>query len=174
MRTLAIVLTAALAAAATGCAQPPAQDPNAVGILQSKTAGDGLTVTLRAPMRDVAVGDTLPVAIIATNKSDKDIAVKATTGAEAYVAIARNTPIGWEETKRYPEAATMVVNPWVLKAGESRTFTLNLPVTKEWPTNESLRLSAALNGRPDVAPAGNVQVYGSRAECDRAKLYLSK
>ena len=173
MRNVMIVLSLALAAGLTGC--PPADSnqagPNAAGILESQTK-NGLTVTLKAATRYLAVGDSLAVNITVTNQTDAPITIKANSGAEALVHLFRNTSVGWEQVKSFPEMQTMVMNPWVLQAGASRTFTLNLPIAKDWPTNEPVRITAEINGLPGLAPGGVIRVYDTREACNRAKMYL--
>jgi hypothetical protein len=174
MRNVRIALSLGLAVGLIGGCTPTDANqagPNAAGIFESQTRG-GLTVTLKAPARYLTAGDSLTVSVTLTNQTDAPITIKANSGAEALIHLSRGTSVGWEQVKSFPEMQTMVMNPWVLQAGASRTFTLNLPVAKDWPTNEPLRISAEINGLPGLTPGGVIRVYDTREGCNWAKMYL--
>jgi len=122
---------------------------------------DGLVVEIELTRREFAVGQTMPVTVTALNTTRRDLDILASTGAPVYVKVWRNIGVGWEEVKRYPQAAVMVMSPWSLEARGRRTFPLSVPVEPDWPTNEPLRVTAELNGRPEVAPGIIIRVQGS-------------
>ena len=139
-----------------GCA--PSASKTAGIVYSSTAAGDGLTVTLTLPRTVFVVGDRVTATITATNTTRRPIDIPADTGALVYVRIFRYMPVGWEEVKRYPQTATMVMSPWKLPPKAQRTFNLNLTVEPDWPAKEPLRMTAELNGRPKVTPVLIVRV----------------
>jgi len=137
-----------------GCANPKAVDlspPNSVEI-------DGLKVTIKVPKRSFVTGEQFRVLITACNTTRHPIRIPAAGGAPVYVRIWRHTGLSWEEVKRYPEAATTIMTPWTLPAGQKWTRIMNLTVEPDWPTGELLRVTAELNGREDASPALTVEV----------------
>lgn len=118
---------------------------------ESAEAG-GLAVRIEAPKTTFLRGEEFKVAVVARNTTQKPMRIDAVTGAPVYLRIWRYTGLGWEQVKRYPQVATMVMNPWTLEPRSERRFELNLVVEPDWPTNEALRLTAELNGRGDVVP----------------------
>lgn len=165
MRNVTLLLLM-LSLAAAGCflrkAEPPPQ-----GIVAEQTE-DGLKVELRVPQRDLVRGQTVPVTVIASNLTGKEIVVPASSGALVYVSIWRSTATGWEQVKRYPETAAELASPWRLAGKSSHTFPVNLPVAPDWPTGEPLRITAELNGRPGIAPGGIIEVFLTEIQRDRA------
>ena len=142
--TLLIVIPAGLFLG--GCPKPDVKlPPNAAAL-------GGLVVTIEVSKEVVVRGDQVKVTVLARNDTDEPMRIVARTGAPVYVRVWRKTFLGWEPVKRYPEAATMVMNPWTLAAESERKFELNLPVDPDWPSNESIRLTAELNGREEVSP----------------------
>jgi hypothetical protein len=166
MRTIATCLSLLMLLVAGGC-QP--QKPVAPVWQDSK---QGLTVQLSVPHRAFAQGEVIPVTVTASNTSDKDMTISANSQAKVVVTVSRETVAGLEEVKRYPATPTMVAAEWRLPAGSAQPFTqtLNVTVSPDWPTYEGLKLAAWLNGRPDVKPAGEIKIYPSKRECDRARL----
>jgi hypothetical protein len=122
---------------------------------------DGLGATLTIPTRNYRIGDKVPASITVTNTTDEPATIRATTGAPIYLHVERWTGLAWEPVLTFPEAAIMVMSPWTLKPGASRTFEMTLTVEPDWPTNEMLRLVAEVNGRPQLRPALTFEVEGS-------------
>ncbi len=169
MRTLTLLLAVAPLVALAGCPFKKGQ-PTAQGILQSESK-DGLEVELRVPRRDLVRGETVPVTVIVRNQTKNELVIPAQTGALVYISLWRKTDGSWEQFKRYPEMATQVLSPWRLAPKAEQSFSLPLPVAPDWPTGEPLRITAELNGRPEVAPGGIIEVFRTQEECDRAKVY---
>ena len=113
----------------------------------------GLTVRIEAPKTTFLTGEEFKAVVVARNTTHKPMRIDATTGAPVYLRIWRHTGLGWEQVKRYPQVATMVMNPWTLEPRSERRFELHLVVEPDWPTNEALLLTAELNGRGDVVPS---------------------
>jgi len=160
MRRLTIVLSLISLLAATGCPPPPAEPE---GIAVQKVAG-GLALELRLPRRSFVRGEIIPVTIIARNLTEEDMLIKAESGALVYLTLWRHTSLAWEQLKRFPETAVMVASPWTLKAEGAYEYTMNLEVTPDWPTAEPLKISAHLNGRGELQPAGLIEVFHTRKD----------
>jgi hypothetical protein len=170
-----LIVAAAVLAAMTmlsACQQNkiPAAQP---GIHDTKMA-DGLSVTVDTPQRNVVRGQSLQVTVTAKNTSDKPIEIVAANGAPVIVTLARKTSAGWETVKTFPENATQVTQKWTLQPKAERKFPLTLPLSADLPTGEPLRLTAKVNGRPDVAPGGFVQIYMDVSACNRAGVYVGE
>ena len=56
----------------------------------------------------------------------------------------------WDRFKRLPETAGARLVTWRLEPGEVKTFKLLVVITPDWPTAETMRLTAQLNGRTDL------------------------
>jgi hypothetical protein len=151
-----------------GC--PSEQMDQASGLTNTATK-DGLSVRLELPMRNLYWGQSVTATVVATNTSGRAITVQRPTQAPVLVKVWRHTVAGLEEVKRLPAASVMVAGTWKLEPGASRTFTLELPVERDWPTGEPLRITAELNGRPDVMAGGVIQVFSTQKECQRASVY---
>ena len=134
-----------------GCKQPDADNGKPAAISQEKAA-DGLVVTLEVPSREFVQGETVPVTVRVTNTSDQPIQIRATSAALVKFTVWQKQVGGLARIKTIPEMAAQVLSPWVLEADSTRTFTRDLEVTKDWPTNEILWLSAELNGREGLMP----------------------
>ncbi len=168
MRTLTIVLSLSpLLLAAAGCRPAEVLEP---GFTVQAVAEDGLVLTMSVPERHYAVGDVVPVRLVARNEGKKDLVIRADSGALVSVTLSRFTAVGWEVIKRFPATAVMVVKSWKLPAGGSHTFRMDLEVSPDWPTGEWVKLSGALNGRPEVEAEGLIEIHPTRAERDRAKV----
>lgn len=129
-------------------------DPDVSRVAES----DNLRLTLDVSERQVAIGDKLTVRLTARNTGSEPIDITARSGALMLVRIWRETPVGWTTVKQYPEAAIMIIRPWTLEAGEQRQFDMALTVDKDWPTAETIRLTAELNGRDDVRAGVKIEV----------------
>jgi len=141
----------AMLSAAGGCG--PKKDLHVADTMHKVVEGDGLSVAIKLPRRDLTVGEKLHVSVTATNTSDKPITIHAPTGAPVLVRVLRRTLLGEEEVKYYPRSATGNILSWTLPPGVSRPFTLIIPVEPDWPAEEVLYVSAELNGHPEIAPA---------------------
>jgi len=155
---------------AIGCA-PSKPTKVVVNDLLWKARSNGLILKVRINRRYCVRGQTIRLTITAINTSKKDVHIPADTGALVYAKLWRHTATGWELVKRYPQSMVMVASPWILKAGQSRKFVLNLPVESDWPTEEPLRLTVELNGRPDLVAKGLIKVFADKAEYEE---YMGK
>jgi len=168
MKTLVLLMAIGVALALAGCPKPA--EPIEQGIAAKVSKGD-LALELRVPRRNVVRGQTVPVTVTASNLGKEEMTVEATSGALVYVRLWRRTALGWEQVKRLPETAAMVIQHWALPPGQSKAFELNLTVSPDWPTGEPLRITTELNGRPEVRAGGVIQVFLTQEECDRATTY---
>lgn len=119
---------------------------------------DGLAVSLEVPKRTFDPGETFAVTVIAQNRTQRAMRIVAASGALVHMRIWRHTGLGWEEVKRYPQAATTALNPWTLKGNSERRFALQLTVQPDWPTGELLRLTGELNGKAEASPGITIEV----------------
>jgi hypothetical protein len=154
--TVAVFLLAAVVA---GCASTNGSNGDRTGPAAAEK--DHLRLELQVSDHELAVGDTFTVHATARNTGAEPIGITARSGALLIVRIWQETPVGWTTVKRYPEAAIMVIQPWTLAPGEQRAFEMKLTVGKDWPTAETLRLSAELNGRNDVRATTDIRITGS-------------
>lgn len=162
--TLAVLMLSWIALLA-GC-QAPKPPPVAVAGIDNSQSDGPLTATLTTAARNVACGDTLGVTVTIRNTDKKlPASVTATSGAPVYVRLYRKTAAGWEVVHRYPENATQIVTTWTLGPLESRSFPLNLKVERDWPTNETLRLEATVNGQPKLTTNGYITAFADKAQC---------
>jgi len=124
----------------------------------------GLQVGMKLPKTGFVTGETFNVVVTAKNVSDEPVTIDAASGSQVYVRIHRYTGMTWDEVKRYPETATMLMKPWTLQPGQQQSWKLMIPVEPDWPTAEGLRITAELNGRPEVSPVIAIEVLGSAKE----------
>lgn len=150
-RTLCVLLALAAAMPLLGCKQPDA-DANKPAAISQEQAADGLVVTLEVPSREFTQGETVPVTVRATNTSDQPIQIRATSAALVKFTVWQKEVGGLTRIRTIPEMSAQVLSPWILEADSTRTFTRDLTITKDWPTNEILWLSAELNGREGLMP----------------------
>lgn len=149
-----LIAFALLTGALAGCQGASDGHPMGLAEANSQTAG-GLTATIQMPTRFYSVGDAFSVVVTIVNSSQQAQLIGPSTGAAVYVKVMRWVPQGWVEVKRYSSAAS---KPWTLSPGSSRSFPIPLHVESDWPTDEPLRITAEINGRPDLAPGIVVQV----------------
>ena len=119
---------------------------------------DGLAVSLEVSKRTFDPGETFTVTVIAQNRTQRAMRIVAASGALVHMRIWRHTGLGWEEVKRYPQAATTALTPWTLKGNSARRFALQLTVQPDWPTGELLRLTGELNGKAEASPGITIEV----------------
>lgn len=119
---------------------------------------DGLAVSLDIPHQFLVVGEQFELTVTAHNMTRRPMRIDAETGALVYVRIFRHTGLVWEEVKRYPATAAMIMSPWTLQRTTRRDFVMQMTVEPDWPVGEPLRITAELDGRPDVSPEVIVEV----------------
>lgn len=148
MRMAAFLALLAVATGAAGCGKPAPTGP----AISTASSGD-LKTTLAIDREFARVGQTLHVTLMARNTGIHTLQIEARTGAPMLVTIWKYDVLkGWQRIGQYPEAAIFQLTPWKLGPFAQRTFEMDVPVGQSWPTNENIRLSAELNGRPDARP----------------------
>ncbi len=167
MRVLAILSIIATLAWTGGC--QPVSRPYGATALSGSASNAGLSLDVTVPARTACWGDTMEVIVIARNTSRRDIVINADSQAPVLVTISRRTSVGWRKVLEFPRSSVRVANLWTLTAGGARAFTLELPVERDWPTGEDLRLTAQLNGRPDVAPGVIIYICPAVADPEPAR-----
>ncbi len=143
-----LLVTVLGAFAAAGCSQPQ----TAITANAATVVSNGLAVGVELDRSCYVMGEKVAVKLTVRNTTDRPIRIKAPTSAPYLICLWRNNGLAWERIRTYPEIAMMVVSQWTLDANSDRTFFVSIPVEPDWPTNELLRLSCELNGRPDAAP----------------------
>jgi len=158
--TLVSLVSLALLGAA-GCARAPGiQTEMPTNTVQAK----GLEVTVQVPQRYYRSGDTVKVTVTATNTTGKPISIHSPTGAPVLVRIIRYSLLSPEQVHVYPRTTTSNILSWTLPAGQSRAWTLMVPVEPDWPVEEVLYLSAELNGYSQIAPSVAVLVKAPKKD----------
>ncbi|MBS3821444.1 MAG: hypothetical protein GVY16_07860 [Planctomycetes bacterium] len=122
---------------------------------------DGLFLVLDLPKAQFQPGETFTATIMATNASDQPVDIEATSSALYTIHLWRPDTGQWQRFKTYPEMGAMVITPWTLQPGETRTFTPTLTVESEWPSYELIRVQAELSAVPDLNPHVDVEVVKS-------------
>ncbi len=152
MRHAAPLIALALAGLLlAGCTPGPAVD--APSPVTATAAGQDLRVQVTVQPRTVRIGEPLHVSLIATNTSeDQPVTITSRTGALMLVTVWEHDNRTWQQVRQYPEAAIQVLSPWTLGPGESRTFEMTVPVEPGWPEAKRVRITAHLNGRPQLQP----------------------
>ena len=128
-----------------GCADPAAAMKYRPG------AKDGLALTLSISQATPRIGDRVKALVTAANTSKTPIVISADTTAVVLLDIWRPAGPSWDRFKRLPETARTKLTIWRLEPGQVKTFELMMEVTPDWPTAETMRVTAHLNGRPDLA-----------------------
>jgi len=157
MRTVCVLMLLGGVALASGCARQEMQTGPA-GLVDT-VERDGLAVTIESSQPTVRAGEELRLVVTVRNTTRRAVRIDARSGAPVYLRLWRNAGLYWNQVKRYPEAATMILSPWSLPARQQRQFVLALPVEPDWPTGESLKITAEINGRPELEPSVRVIVH---------------
>ncbi len=165
MKQLVIMAAVATMTMLSACQMPNSTKPACMPGIHDAKVVDGLSVALDAPQRELVRGQALSVTVTAKNVSKKVIEIVAGNGAPVQVSVARRTAAGLEVVKTFPENVAQVAMKWSLAPGAERKFPLTLPMSLDLPTGEPLRLTAQLNGRPDVAPGGWVEIRLDTTAC---------
>jgi hypothetical protein len=152
--SLAALLLAACAA--VGCGKP------AETTLTTASAADrDLKTTMTVDRQFARAGQDLHITLTARNTGLHTMEISARNSAPMLVTLWRYDSLkGWQRIAEYPQAAAFQLSPWKLSPFGQRTFEMTVPVDDTWPTNESIRLSAELNGRPDARAYVLVKVLG--------------
>ncbi len=130
--------------------------------ITNTTEVSGLALTVEVPKRIFTVGEQFTLAITASNTTKEPIEIVATNSALVYVRILRYNGVAWREVKRYPETSAMVISPWTLPKRATRRFDMQLTVEPDWPMGENVRITAELNGRPEVSAGLSIEIVPRR------------
>ncbi len=115
-------------------------------------------VTMTVGDQTVLAGEDIKVVLSITNKTEQPVEITANTGALTYVRVWRDTAVGWEQLRRYPQVTTMMMQPWTLGPGKTRTNVMRIPVEPNWPVAEPVRITGEWNGAADLRPAVTIHV----------------
>ncbi|NQU76345.1 MAG: hypothetical protein HQ546_08555 [Planctomycetes bacterium] len=150
---LLIIVAAGLVPPGCGWRNWFSRSPSQTQLSTGKAIGGDLSTTVMVDRRIARIGDKLDISLMAENTSSDPIPVEADTTAPMLVTVWRyNMANGWQRAKVYPEVSITQRSAWVLQRHEKRKFFMTVPVEPDWPTLELLRITAELNGRPDVRP----------------------
>ena len=150
MRTVPLTAALTIACALAGCAKSKSE----LEIASGRAVSRGLAVTLKLPARSFIVGEQFEVTLIAENTTGEAIHIDARSASPYFLRVWRDTSVGWEQVRRYPQVDLTVMSPWTLEAGARREFAgVKLKVEPDWPRVEMLRITGELNSRPDARPA---------------------
>ena len=151
MRTVPLTAALTVACALAGCAK---SKPEFEIAASGRAVSRGLAVTLKLPARSFTVGEQFEVVLIAENTTGEAIRIDARSASPYFLRVWRETSVGWEQVRRYPQVDLAVMSPWTLEAGARRQFAgVKLKVEPDWPRGEMLRITGELNSRPDARPA---------------------
>jgi hypothetical protein len=116
----------------------------------STAIAPSMTLTIEIPKRKYTPGEDINLRLIARNTSDKPIAFVSPTSALYRVRLLRHTPLGWRWINQYPQAAMKIKKTWTLQPGQSVKYNQIIPVGRDWPMDEPLRMVAELVGGPEL------------------------
>jgi hypothetical protein len=118
----------------------------------------GLTIGAEVPRHVYYPGERIPLTVTTVNQSDHPVAVDRMGSVEYFVTVSRNEGLGWELVRQYPSGTAGVLQRVVFRPGQVRRTTITVPVERDWPTGEVLRLQARMNGREEVASSDFVEI----------------
>lgn len=150
MRKHAIVILLAASMIVGGCGWF-GRSAKPIGTIQTNSVeGNGMALTIELPKRFFVAGEDVRIRIIARNTSKEPIAFEVPTSGLYKVTILRNTHMGWRWVNQYPQAAMKVKSDWTLQPGQTVKFNQVIPVGRDWPMGEPLKLVAELVGGPEL------------------------
>ena len=152
MKKVVLCLTVLFLSFAAGC------EPKEPNLMCSIAQADGLRVSMDIPKRHFAPGENFDLTIKATNMTKEPILITAPTAAPVYVRLWRNTSVGWERIKSFPQTENIIVKEWTLAPRETREFKMVLSAQPDWPQDEMLKLSAEINGKNKISPMLTIDV----------------
>lgn len=132
-----------------------------IGELNPTETYEGLQYTIATSTQRPSIGQTIDVTLTATNISDQPITIPAEGRAPAYIYVCRYNGASWETSEKYPQAQVVLMNPWQIEPGQTKTFVLTIPVEPDWPTAETLMIVGELNGLPYQQAATPLRVFPS-------------
>ncbi|MCP4377630.1 MAG: hypothetical protein GY794_15810 [bacterium] len=147
MKKFALAVLIATSLFASGCGLFGKSAP--VSTVQTNTVeGCGMRLTIEMPKRRYIAGESINLRIIVCNTSKETIAFECPTSALYKVTLLRNVESQWRQVNQYPQAAMGTWNNWELKPGQSVKYDQVIPVERDWPMGEPLKLVAELVGAP--------------------------
>jgi hypothetical protein len=161
MRYFILSLPVLIAIATVGCDKNDIDEPPMLPRGNDTTAtahADGLAVTLQLPRATLRRGERFTARITVTNLTDEPVEITARSGTPYYLYLYAFDGVSWQRIKTYPEFTTMVMRDWTLQPKDKRTFQAQLKVEPSWPSFETLRLGAIINGLPAAEPYVNIEV----------------
>ena len=117
-----------------------------------------ITVGLKLPRHEFRRGDEFTVKVVTVNTSDEALTLRRYGEPKYFIQIARNEGLGWETVKTYPTGAADLLREWSIPAGHADVYQTTLIVEPDWPTGETLRISAEMNRHPEVRVADFIRV----------------
>jgi len=153
MRKPAILLWLCVSMLGSGCGflRGPAQPTVPAAPIETNTVeGEGMSLTIELPKRHFTTGENINIRIIAHNTGEKAIVFESHTSSLYKVTIYRMTSAGWRWVNQYPQAAMKLRTTWKLQPGQTVRYNQVVPVGRDWPMGEPLRLVAELAGAPEV------------------------
>jgi len=128
---------------------PPASAPVVVNDANS-VQDDSLKLKLEIPKRSFVVDEDIRLAIIATNIGAKPLVFVHPTSAVYSAVLYRHAPEGWVRVKEYPQGVLRLRKTWTLAPGRTVKYDQVIPVSRDWPMDETLKLVVALEGGPEL------------------------
>ena len=156
MRTSAVAVLIAVLLLAGGCGMTGEPTPAPIepvpGVQRETNAvtGDSLALSVELTKRLFVVGENINLRIIARNTGEKKMAFASPTSAVYKVTIYRMASNGWRWVNQYPQTAMNVETAWDLPPGETVQHNQVIPVERDWPLEEPLKLVVELIGAPKV------------------------
>ena len=146
-----ILLCSAVLCPASGCIFGEPADHFEPG--QATVTREGLQAELFVDRRSATVGDVIHLTFTARNVQREASRIESATANPLIVTLWRyDAAKDWIRLEEFPAAPLRQHQSWLLDGGDDRTFSVELPIGPHWPALETLKLSAELNGRPDVRP----------------------
>jgi len=145
---IAVLLTVSLLAG--GCGLFRKRSEPVTSIQTNTVEGDSMALTIEIPKWRFTVGENIKLRIIARNTGDRDISFESPTSALYKVTLYRMTPMGWRWVNQYPQAAMKVKKTWTLQPDQTVKYNQIIPVGRDWPMDEGLKMVVELVGGPDL------------------------
>jgi hypothetical protein len=131
-------------------AAPAAPKPAFSTIETNSIKNESMTLKIQMPKRRYTAGQNIHLGIIAINTGQKPLVFRSPTTALYKVTIYRMTSSGWRWINQYPQDVLKVSRTWTLQPGKRIKYNQIIPVMRDWPMDEALRLVVELEGGPDL------------------------
>jgi hypothetical protein len=129
---------------------PPPKPAPVVANDANSVQNDLLKLKLEIPKRSFVVGEDIRLAIIATNIGARPLVFIHPTSAVYSAVLYRHAPEGWVRVREYPQGVLRMYKTWTLAPGRTVKYDQVIPVSRDWPMDETLKLVVALEGGPDL------------------------